>query len=103
MVTSVRAFSPPTGVAIIEDVGDGSQAETFAPPHPVPHRRSFVVAAENYQTVARVGELQEGVGQVFEVDGRLIALFLEEGNYYAIDDGLPQFARSTPSVKVAGD
>jgi hypothetical protein len=27
----------------------------------------------------------------------------DKGEYYDIDDGLPQFSRSTPSVKVAGD
>ena len=27
----------------------------------------------------------------------------DKGDYYAIDDGLPQFPRSTPSVKVAQD
>jgi hypothetical protein len=27
----------------------------------------------------------------------------DKGDYYAIDDGLPQFERSTPSVVVADD
>lgn len=27
----------------------------------------------------------------------------DKGDYYGIDDGLPQYSRSTPSVKVAGD
>jgi hypothetical protein len=27
----------------------------------------------------------------------------DKGDYYAIDDGLPQFDGSTPSIKVAGD
>ena len=27
----------------------------------------------------------------------------DKGDYYAIDDGLPQFERSTPAVKVADD
>lgn len=27
----------------------------------------------------------------------------DKGDYYSIDDGLPQFALSTPSIKVAGD
>ncbi|MER8723212.1 GFA family protein [Mesorhizobium sp. M1027] len=27
----------------------------------------------------------------------------DKGDYYAIDDGLPQFEKSTPSIKVAGD
>ena len=28
---------------------------------------------------------------------------VDKGDYYDIDDGLPQFERSTPDVKVAGD
>jgi hypothetical protein len=27
----------------------------------------------------------------------------DKGDYYEIDDGLPQFARSTPSIKVADE
>ncbi|WP_376704300.1 GFA family protein [Mesorhizobium sp. ISC25] len=27
----------------------------------------------------------------------------DKGDYYSIDDGLPQFEKSTPSIKVAGD
>jgi nitrite reductase (NADH) small subunit/3-phenylpropionate/trans-cinnamate dioxygenase ferredoxin subunit len=42
-----------------------------------------------FQTVARVGEVLEGQGQVFEVNGRIIALFLDEGKYYALDDACP--------------
>src|SRR4051794_35977219 len=45
--------------------------------------------AETFRTVARVGEILEGRGQPFEVGGRMIALFLEEGEYYAIDDACP--------------
>ncbi|MHC5538496.1 Rieske (2Fe-2S) protein [Singulisphaera rosea] len=45
--------------------------------------------AENYQTVARVGEIVEGRGHPAEVDGRPIAVFLESGEYYAIDDICP--------------
>ena len=45
--------------------------------------------AETYHTVARVGEIVEGRGQAFEVGGRVIAVFLDEGVYYAIDDTCP--------------
>lgn len=27
----------------------------------------------------------------------------DKGDYYSIDDGLPQFERSTPTIRVAGD
>jgi len=42
-----------------------------------------------YQTVARVGEILEGEGKPVEVNGRAIALVLDEGVYYAIDDACP--------------
>jgi len=42
-----------------------------------------------YQTVARVGEIPEGEGRPFEVDGLAIAVILDGGTYYAIDDQCP--------------
>jgi nitrite reductase (NADH) small subunit len=42
-----------------------------------------------YQTVARLGEIPEGQGRVFEVDGRMIAVFLDGGTYFALDDACP--------------
>ena len=45
--------------------------------------------AEHYQTVARVGEIPEGQGRPFEVDGVMLAVFLESGQYYAIEDYCP--------------
>jgi len=44
---------------------------------------------ERYHTVARVGEIHEGQGQPFEIEGRVVAVFLHEGVYYAIDDACP--------------
>jgi nitrite reductase (NADH) small subunit len=44
---------------------------------------------QGYHTVARVGEIVEGQGQPFEVGGRVIAVFLEEGTYFAVDDACP--------------
>ncbi|MDR3632652.1 MAG: Rieske (2Fe-2S) protein [Isosphaeraceae bacterium] len=46
-------------------------------------------SVEKYHTVARVDEIHEGEGKPFEVEGRLIAVFLDEGVYYAIDDTCP--------------
>ncbi len=42
-----------------------------------------------FQTVAKVGAIPEGEGRSFEVSGRIIALILDEGVYYAIDDACP--------------
>ncbi len=45
--------------------------------------------AETFVTVANVGEIPEGQGRCFEVDGRMIAVFLDQGRYFAIDDACP--------------
>jgi nitrite reductase/ring-hydroxylating ferredoxin subunit len=45
--------------------------------------------AGTYQTIARVGEIPEGEGRPFEVEGRMIAVILDGGTYYAIDDACP--------------
>lgn len=42
-----------------------------------------------YRTVAKVGEIPEGEGRPFEVDGRMIAVILDQGTYRAIDDACP--------------
>lgn len=47
------------------------------------------MTTENYQTIAHVGDVPEGEGRVFEVNGRMIAVFLDGGVYYAIDDACP--------------
>jgi nitrite reductase (NADH) small subunit/3-phenylpropionate/trans-cinnamate dioxygenase ferredoxin subunit len=47
------------------------------------------LSVENYQTVAKVGEIVEGRGLSVDIEGMLIAVFLEGGQYYAIDDVCP--------------
>ena len=37
------------------------------------------------------------------LEGECHIFVADKGDYYAIDDGLPQFERSTPSIVVAGD
>ena len=44
---------------------------------------------DEYQTVANVGDVAEGTGLPVEVNGRAIALFLVDGDYFAIDDQCP--------------
>ena len=44
---------------------------------------------QNFRTVARVGDVEEGVGLPVEVGDRPIALFLDEGRYFAMDDVCP--------------
>jgi nitrite reductase (NADH) small subunit len=51
---------------------------------------STVLDRQNdFQTVARVGDLSDGTGMPVEVNGRAIALFLDQGVYFAVDDQCP--------------
>jgi nitrite reductase (NADH) small subunit/3-phenylpropionate/trans-cinnamate dioxygenase ferredoxin subunit len=47
-----------------------------------------------YQTVCQVQELPEGEGRTFEVAGKLIAVFCDRGQYFAIDDVCPHMGAS---------
>lgn len=42
-----------------------------------------------FVTVARVGEIAEGAGRAFAVGKCMVAVFLHQGQYYAIDDFCP--------------
>ena len=46
-------------------------------------------AEPKYHTVAKVGEIPESEGRPFEIDGRMIAVFLDGGKYFAMDDACP--------------
>jgi nitrite reductase (NADH) small subunit len=48
----------------------------------------------DFATVCRVEELLQGEARAFEVNGKLIALFNQEGTYYAIDDVCPHMGAS---------
>jgi nitrite reductase (NADH) small subunit len=47
-----------------------------------------------FHTVFRVGELAEGESRAVEVAGRLVAVFRQQGQYYAIDDVCPHMGAS---------
>ncbi len=47
-----------------------------------------------FRTVAKVGEIAEGEGKTVEVNGKLIALFRDGGQYFAIDDVCPHMGAS---------
>ena len=47
-----------------------------------------------FQTVARSGEIPEGEGRAFPVDGRMVAVFFLKGEYSAIDDTCPHMGAS---------
>ena len=42
-----------------------------------------------FETVGKVGDFEEGVGQAMPVDGRMVAAFLRDGQFYATDDLSP--------------
>ena len=42
-----------------------------------------------FTTVARVGEIADGRGAAFAVNGRMVAVFNDGGQYQAIDDFCP--------------
>ncbi len=47
-----------------------------------------------FVTVAQVGTIPEGEGKTFNVGGRLVAVFCDEGEYFAIDDVCPHMGAS---------
>jgi nitrite reductase (NADH) small subunit len=47
-----------------------------------------------FRTVCRVGEVIEGEGKTVEIDNKLVAVFLHQGHYYAIDDVCPHMGAS---------
>jgi nitrite reductase (NADH) small subunit/3-phenylpropionate/trans-cinnamate dioxygenase ferredoxin subunit len=48
----------------------------------------------DYQTVCKVEEIIEGEGKTVQVGTKLISVFLELGQYFAIDDTCPHMGAS---------
>jgi nitrite reductase (NADH) small subunit len=48
----------------------------------------------DFTTVAKVGDIAPGQGQAFPVNGRMVAVFNEEGKFFAIDDFCPHMGAS---------
>src|SRR5207302_5233607 len=47
-----------------------------------------------FQTVCKVGDVAEGEGRTVEVNGKLIAVFRDQGRYFAVDDVCPHMGAS---------
>lgn len=47
-----------------------------------------------FETVAKVGDIPVGKGQAFEVNGRVVAVFNDDGTYRAMDDMCPHMGAS---------
>ena len=55
-----------------------------------------------FQTVARVGDIPEGEGRAYRVEGRMVAVFLVNGEYTAINDFCPHMGASLATGYVEG-
>ena len=55
-----------------------------------------------FVTVAEVGDIQEGQGKAFPVGKRMVAVFLSEGKYFAIDDFCPHQGASLAEGYIEG-
>jgi len=47
-----------------------------------------------FTTVAKVGDIAEGEGKSYAVNDRMVAVFFDKGQYYAIDDFCPHMGAS---------
>ncbi len=47
-----------------------------------------------FTTVAKVADIPAGQGQAFAVGGRMVAVFNEDGKFFAIDDFCPHMGAS---------
>lgn len=54
----------------------------------------LTVSSAEFQSVAKVGSIPDGEGRAFAVNGRMIAVFLREGTYFAINDCCPHMGAS---------
>ncbi len=58
---------------------------------------------EDFQTVARVGDIPEGQGRSFAVGGTMVGVFLSQGRYLAINDFCPHMGASLAEGHVEQD
>jgi nitrite reductase (NADH) small subunit/3-phenylpropionate/trans-cinnamate dioxygenase ferredoxin subunit len=56
-----------------------------------------------FQTVARVGDIPEGQGRSFTVNGTMVGVFLSGGQYRAINDFCPHMGASLAEGYVEDD
>ena len=58
---------------------------------------------EEFQTVAKVGDIPEGTGRSFAVNGTMVGVFLSQGRYLAINDFCPHMGASLADGHVEND
>jgi len=57
----------------------------------------------DFETVARVPDLTDGQGRAFVVNGRRVAVFFRDGEYFAISDACPHMGASLAEGHLEGD
>ena len=55
-----------------------------------------------FVSVAQVGAVPEGEGRAFSVAGRIVAVFLKDGKYHAVNDACPHMGASLATGWVDG-
>lgn len=58
---------------------------------------------DSFQTVAEVGDIPDGEGRAYPVNGRMVAVFRRGEAYHAIADACPHMGASLASGWVEGD
>ena len=56
-----------------------------------------------FHSVAKIGDIPEGEGRAYPVDGRMVAIYLVDGEYCAINDTCPHMGASLATGWVDGD
>lgn len=56
-----------------------------------------------FQTVAKVGDIPEGQGRAFALNGTMVGVFLSQGKYLAINDFCPHMGASLADGHVEDD
>ena len=56
-----------------------------------------------FQSVAKVGDIPEGQGRSFAVNGTMVGVFLHNGDYFAINDFCPHMGASLAESPVSED
>jgi len=55
-----------------------------------------------FKSIAKVGAVPDGEGRAFTVDGRVVGVFLIDGEYFAINDLCPHMGASLSSGRIDG-
>jgi nitrite reductase (NADH) small subunit/3-phenylpropionate/trans-cinnamate dioxygenase ferredoxin subunit len=56
-----------------------------------------------FQTVCQMGDIPEGEGRAFPLNGTLVAVFLRDGEYFAINDSCPHMGASLAAGYLEGN